>query len=225
MRSVPTAHRPGGAPPARTSGARSASVDDDRLALQRRANADLVDQVLQDPRAGLAAMHDRFARDVNRLVWRLMGADADHDDLVQQVFFRILTSVHRLRDPERLEGWVRAVTVNTVRAELRRRSLRRLLWWQIPETNVHGDLAREVEARDLVYRSLEVLEKLPAQERIVFGLVHLEDLTLPEVAEACGFSLMTAKRRLAAARRRIEALVRTRPDLLERLRAGRGISS
>lgn len=225
MRSVPTAHKPGGTSPARTTGARPSGLDDDRAALQRRANADLVDQVLQDPRAGLAAMHDRFARDVNRLVWRLMGADSDHDDLVQQVFFRILTSVHRLRDPERLEAWVRAVTVNTVRGELRRRTLRRILWWQIPESNVQGDLTREVEARDLLYQSLKVLEKLPAQERIVFGLVHLEDLTLPEVAEACGYSLMTAKRRLAAARRRIEALVRTRPELLEQLRAGRGISS
>lgn len=221
MRSVPAAQRPGSV--------RSAHplpmTDEDRAALQRRANADLVDQMLRDPRAGLAAMHDRFARDVNRIVWRLLGADADHDDIVQQVFFRVLTSIHRLRDPDRLEAWVRAITVNTVRGELRRRSLRRLLWWQTPDVQHHGDLSQEMEARDLVYRSLQVLEKLPAQERIVFGLYHIEDLSLPEVAEICGYSLMTAKRRLAAARRRVEALVRSRPELLERLRAGRGTAS
>lgn len=196
--------------------------EDDRAAQQRRANAQLVEQVLQDPRAGLAAMHDRFAKDVNRLVWRLMGADADHDDLVQQVFFRVLTSMHRLRDPERLEGWVRAITVNTVRGELRSRTVRRLLWLRAPETPRHGDLSQDVEARDLVQRSMEVLDKLPAKERVVFSLYHLEELSLPEVAELCGYSLMTAKRRLASARRRVEALVRAKPELLTLLEQGRG---
>lgn len=215
MRSVPVSHSPRSARPS------SPVPDEDRIAAQRRANAELLERVLQDPPAGLAALHDRFAKDVNRLVWRLLGADAEHEDIVQQVFFRVLTSIHRLREPERLDAWVRAITVNTVRGELRSRAVRRALRWNPPDFHLHGDLNFDVEQRELIQQSVRLLNKLPAHERIVFGLYHLEDFSLPEVAEMCGYSLMTAKRRLAAARRRVEALVRSRPELLERLRAAR----
>jgi DNA-directed RNA polymerase specialized sigma24 family protein len=59
---------------------------------------------------------------------------------------------------------------------------------------------------------------------VVFVLHHVEELSLPEVAEICGHSLMTAKRRLGAARRRFEAMIRSRPELIERLRSAKGKS-
>jgi RNA polymerase sigma-70 factor (ECF subfamily) len=41
---------------------------------------------------------------------------------------------------------------------------------------------------------------LPTAERIAWSLRTIEGLTLPAVAAACGCSLATAKRRIAAAR-------------------------
>ena len=79
-------------------------------------NAALVELAHADPEAGLSELHRRFAGTVNRLVWRLLGPDPDHDDLVQQVFFAMLTSVRQLRDPSKLDVWVRTVTVNAVDA-------------------------------------------------------------------------------------------------------------
>lgn len=197
--------------------------DDEQGELQRRLNAELVDRVLQDPPAGLAALHARFARDVNRLVWRLMGADAEHDDIVQQVFLQMLRSIHHLRDAERLNVWVRAITVNVVRSELRRRTIRRAFLRDHREVEPHGDLAHDVEVRELVRESVELLEKLPSRERVVFVLYNVEGLSLPEVAEICGYSLMTAKRRLGDARRRFDALVARRPALRDKLSPTRGL--
>ena len=67
-----------------------------------RQNAVIIGQVIENPEQGLALLYDRYARDVNRLVWHLLGADADHDDIVQQVFLRMIQSVATLRHPERL---------------------------------------------------------------------------------------------------------------------------
>jgi hypothetical protein len=72
-----------------------------------------VDGLRRGDPATTRALHERFGRLVNRLVWRMLGADLDHDDVVHDVFVNILKSVKSLRDPSSLYAWVYGVTVNT----------------------------------------------------------------------------------------------------------------
>src|SRR5678815_4442087 len=73
-----------------------------------------------------AAIYDLYSADVNRLVWRVLGADPDHDDVVHHVFIQLVTGISKLRDPEAMRVWMASVCVKTVRSEIRRRRLRRL---------------------------------------------------------------------------------------------------
>jgi RNA polymerase sigma-70 factor, ECF subfamily len=193
-----------------------ASADGDEHAARC---AQLVELTRENPEAGLAELHRRYSATVNRLVWRLLGADPDHDDLVQQVFFAMLTSLRQLRDPTRLDFWVRTVTVNAVRQELRKRSVRRFFFRESSHTRRVGDLVDEVESRNLLAQCVGVLDKIPTDQRLVFVLHLVEGHSLRDVAEMCGYSHITAKRRLKAATKRFRTLVQTRPDLLKRLGA------
>lgn len=178
---------------------RGAEIDVEKL---EHRNAYIIGQVLEDPDAGLVLLFDEYSRSVNRLVYRLLGPDADHDDIVQQVFLQMLQSIGKLKSPERLNLWVRSITINIVRSELRKRSVRRSFLRWAPKEEVTGDLNLDVESSDFMRASASALERLPAEERVVFLLYYLEEHTLPEIAEACGFSTMTAKRRLGKARER-----------------------
>jgi len=178
------------------------------------SDVELAELLRGDARRAAPILYERFAPTVNRLVWHLMGADPDHNDLVQQVFLRARRSAPRLREPDRLPQWVRAIAVNTVYAELRRRSVRRLFWRQQPAVRAHADLVRDVEARDLLMRAKAVIEKLPAAERVVFTLFFVEHETLSDIAELLGYSLATAKRRLRKASSRFQKLAANTPELL-----------
>jgi RNA polymerase sigma-70 factor (ECF subfamily) len=171
-------------------------------------------RMLEDPVAASSELFTRFSADVNRLVWRLLGADPDHNDIVQQVFYKVMHHGRRLRDPARLGAWVQSITVNTVYEELRRRDVRRLFAREADTVELHSDLVRDVESRDLLLRAKAVIDKLPAKERIVFLLHFVEERSLLEVAELCGYSLATAKRRLNAANRRFQVLIARNTDLL-----------
>jgi RNA polymerase sigma-70 factor (ECF subfamily) len=166
-------------------------------------NSALVSLVLEDPGRGLAALHDRYARSLNRLVFRLMGPDSEHEDLMQQVFLQIIHSIGKLRSPERLGFWVRSIAVNVVRSELRSRTIRRAFFRKY-RVDDHRDLNDEVDSRSFLALSKAVLERMPTDERLVFSLYYLEEASLPEIAEVCGFSTMTAKRRLSRARTRFK---------------------
>lgn len=165
-------------------------------------NALLVSQAIEDPGAGLVLLYDQYSRSVNRLVYRLLGPDAEHDDIVQQVFLQMIQSITKLKSPERLNLWVRSITINIVRSELRKRSVRRTFLRWAPKDEATRDMNEEIESSEFMRASATALHRLPAEERIVFLLYYLEEHSLPEIADACGFSTMTAKRRLSKARER-----------------------
>lgn len=167
-----------------------------------------------------ALLFDRYEADVNRLVWRFLGADRDHDDLVQQVFMDVLAGVSRVREASGLRGWIVCLTVNKVRTELRKRRVRRLFYGGSSDSVPHPEHNDDHEARDSLRRMYALLDQLAANERLAFVLRYIEGMPLAQAAEACSCSLATIKRHLQRAERHFVALAADDPDLSERLRSG-----
>jgi RNA polymerase sigma-70 factor (ECF subfamily) len=159
----------------------------------------------RDERAA-AWLFDTFEGDVNRIVWSLLGADREHDDIVHEALIMILKSAHQVQDLAKLRRWVRIVTVNAVRLTLRKR--RWLKMFGMLDDDPEGERFEAVvpdegqrEAARHLYRALE---KLPPDERNAVVLRHVEGLELTEVAEACGCSLATIKRWLQRAEAKLQ---------------------
>ncbi|MDD5308519.1 MAG: sigma-70 family RNA polymerase sigma factor [Deltaproteobacteria bacterium] len=146
------------------------------------------------------AFYERFGDTINRRVWRLLGADADHDDVVQQVFENVLSSIRGLRDPSSLGDWIAGVAVNTVRRELRRRKVRRILVLvrEVPDAPaLDGGPEEGANAR----RFYAALDRMRIDDRIVFALRFVDGNTLEDTARLASCSLSTAKRRVERARK------------------------
>lgn len=184
-----------------------------RLSAAPPSTGELLQLMRTEPARGAPLFYDRFQPEVNRLVWRLLGADPDHDDVVQQVFLIALRRVSQVREADKLLLWVRSITVNYVYDEIRKRRLRRLFLREASQGEVHRSLVHDVEVRDFLLRAKRVLDRMPPAERMVFLLHVLEGKALPEIAELCGHSVATAKRRLHRANGRFEKLVGREPEL------------
>ncbi len=173
----------------------------------RGTDDELLERLHADREGNVSLLYDRFSDEVNGLVWRLLGADNDHDDIVQLVFCRLITHVHRVREADKLASWVRSVTVNAVYSELRKRGVRRLFFAaESKRAERFIDGASTLESRDLLSRVYDALDDMPAAERIAFSLRYIEGKQLADVAEMCGCSLATIKRRIARAEQRLEGL-------------------
>jgi len=185
-----------------------AGDDDELLAIVRRGGA-----------TAAALVYDRFGDDVNRVVGRLLGPDADHDDIVHDAFVQILRGLPRLREVGALRGFVRAVAINTVRSELRKRRFRRAFWSsdEAPEPSIEG---LEPEGAETVRRVYGILDRLAADLRIAFTLRFVERHSLAEVAAMTQCSLATVKRRLARATQRFAELAEGDDELARYLNGG-----
>jgi RNA polymerase sigma-70 factor (ECF subfamily) len=153
-----------------------------------------------------AELFERFAPYVARIGLRLLGRESDVDDLIQDVFIAAMRQRHQVRAPEAFRSWLAIIAVRTARRYLRKRKLRALVGIDtLSPTLELRDNGMSPERRALLTRVYQVLEKIPVDQRIAWTLRYVEGEKLEEVAERCGCSLATAKRRIAAAHGRLEA--------------------
>ena len=142
----------------------------------------------------------RFSPYVASIGLRLLGRDDELDDLVQDVFLEAHRGLSSVREPGAVKGWLGRICVRRAVRRLRRRRLRAFLSL---DTLVHNPElvapGASPEVRAEVSRLYEKLERLPALERVVWVLRHLEGESLDEMAALCGCSKSTVQRRLRAA--------------------------
>jgi len=160
----------------------------------------LVEGLRRRDRAAATALFNRTETMVNGLVWRVMGADTEHDDLVQQVFLAAFRNAHHLADASKLDSWMRGVALNTLRFELRRRKWRKLFRFMLPEDDEQPGTTLDPAGAADAHRLYATLDDASPDARLAFVLHVLEGLTLPEVATSLGVSVATAKRRVREAR-------------------------
>lgn len=162
-------------------------------------------------------VHARLAPLVNRLVWTFLGCDAERDDVAHDIFIKILRGVQRVHDPARLEAWAMRVAMNTIKNEFRRRRLRRFFALDVVSEAEHPHFHPDFEGRELLRRTHAVLEALPVGERLAVTLRLIDQASAERIAEVCGFSERTAKRRIASGSERFLRLARRDPLLMARM--------
>ncbi|WP_250028463.1 RNA polymerase sigma factor [Paractinoplanes maris] len=136
----------------------------------------------------VTAWHGRVERYVGRMLGR-----AD-DDVVQEVWLAVVRGLPRLRQPDRFAPWLFAIARRAVMNRLRDA-------YAAPEPAAPDDQPDEASAvvdRELIAGALAAL---PAREREVLLLFHLEDLPLDACAQICAVPVGTVKSRLNRGRR------------------------
>ena len=157
-----------------------------------------------------ALVRDRMGT-VYRLTLAIVGNEADAADATQEAFVAAWRQLGTLRDPGRLDAWLARIAVNAARMVARSR--RRRFVREIPGLSaVAGTLpspgsdASSSAAGDAAVLGA-ALERLPADQRTILALHHLEGRGLSEIAGILGIPTGTAKSRLFAARRALAAAI------------------
>lgn len=176
-----------------------------------------VDPLVQRAQAGdERAFQEIFRRDrnvVSRLVFRLLGPDADLEDVVQDTFVHVYRSIGSFKGEAKFSTWLYRLTTNVVRMHLRRkRSRPRVVTDQVPETPAadgpQQEAPDETAARRQRAQTLyQHLDALSDKKRTVLVLHDLEGVSAEEIAAIVEAPVLTVRTRLFYARRELaEAL-------------------
>jgi RNA polymerase sigma-70 factor (ECF subfamily) len=150
-----------------------------------------------------ADLYARHARYLAGAVYRIMGNDADLDDIVQESFVDAAAGPAPEAGIE-VRAWLVRIAVRQARKILARRRRRRFLGLELGRVSATSVDPRQSDTRDLY----AALDRLDPDERIPWILNRIEGASLEEVASHCGVSLATVKRRISKADERLERRLR-----------------
>jgi len=147
-------------------------------------------------------------------VWasaRRLGVDSSAiDDVVQEILIAIHGNLHTLQRPEALKSWVYSVTRRTVSNHHRAVRARGGKTTTVVDDQLesHQPTPYEVTQKNSELLLLaNLLAELDEPKRELFVLVEIEEMTVPEVADALDIPVNTAYSRLRAARLAFEAAI------------------
>lgn len=193
-------------PPARAP----ASVS--QLAVTEPSDAELVARAQQCDDWAEETLFRRHIGRASQLAQRLLGHNAEADDVVQDAFLIALEELPKLREGQAFSSWLLRIVVHQAHRRYRkRRLLTRLGFVPQDDLDVLSSQARpnlDAETRAELSRLDRCLNRLPANERCAWILRNVENYQLDEVADACACSLATAKRWLKKADDAVRAHVR-----------------
>ena len=167
--------------------------------------------------AAFRTLYERSRSDVARLVYRMLGARSDLEDVIQEVFIQAYKSLKDFRGQSKFSTWLHRVTVNVVLMHRRSARSRPVFADEPPGEPVlrSADLApdEDAERRERMRAFSRLLDRLAEKKRIVFVLHELEGMAPADIANIVGAPVLTVRTRLFYARRELEAMLGEEPAL------------
>jgi RNA polymerase sigma-70 factor, ECF subfamily len=148
---------------------------------------------------------------VHACALRMLGDTATADEVVQDVFTRLLRDGHSFRHESALGTWLYAVTLNQCRNILRRPSFRALADAQRLESTLPDrapDPHQLLEQQERQERLRLAMAQLSADMREVIVLRFASGLSYEEIADVLGCASGTVASRLHRALHRLGATLR-----------------
>lgn len=166
-----------------------------------------------------------YAPRIYHIARRLLGNDADAEDVTQDVLLQVVRKLHTFRGDAQLPTWLHRVTVNAALAHREKRANRQKhetatgneeafdaavgngldsIRLPRPGGETPDEIALAAEQRRVIDRAIA---RLPEQFRDVYVLADVEGLPNSEIGDMLGLSVAAVKSRLHRARLRMRELL------------------
>ena len=152
--------------------------------------------------------HDRawqqHQREIQGFLEHRAGSVAEADDLLQEVFLKVLLQGRAFCELDNPRAWLFRVARNLI-IDRRRLTATREPLQPLPD-DLSAPPAAQIEPVDLLTHCLpSVLSRLSAKDREAIALCDLQGVTMSDYARQLGLSLPAAKSRLQRARLRLRS--------------------
>jgi len=153
--------------------------------------------------AAFEELFDRYNARILYYLRRLVGTDGEAEDVMQEVWVKILRRIGTLREPRALCTWLYRIAHNQAVERLRKQG--REISLEDLEEVPNG--TEDIGALDRVDAAAlhRALDRTSPEHQAVLTLRFMNELSYQEIADVTGCSLGTVKSRLHFAKRALRA--------------------
>jgi len=169
----------------------------------------IIEGCIAGKRASQKQLYDRFAAEMFSVCLRYAHNREEAEDLLQEGFIRVFTSITSFRGEGSLAGWIKRIMINLAINQLKKN--KRVPYHE--DIDGVGDAGKTMEepgeAPEIPHDTLmQWIRELPEGYRTVFNLFVFEEYGHKEIADMLGISESTSKTQLLKARRWLAVKVR-----------------
>lgn len=128
---------------------------------------------------------------------KLVGNEADAEDIVQEAFIRVLSSIGRFRKESKFSTWLYRIVYNESLKRLnekKRENLNLDSENNIPDASVPvEDMFEKISKKEEHKLVNEAMEKLNANEHLVLSLYYPGEKSISEIVRITGFTKSNVK--------------------------------
>ena len=168
------------------------------------SDAELVRDALGGNREAAGQIYDRYVPLVRAIARDASSSSLEADELVQEIFLRVLTQLGTLRQPDHLAGWIVQIARNQV-TEFQRRTVKSRQR-EGPVTLDPVDL-RIAEPREEIERVRSAIEQLQENERLAVHLFYLCEQSAEVAQQVLGLSSSGFYKTIEKARTHLRAIL------------------
>ncbi len=146
-----------------------------------------------------------------RLAYRLLGRKEEAEDIAQEAFIRIWNNLSRFDHQKKFTTWLYTIVSNLCMDRLRARQREEARFERMNPGSADAASADVVDlsAKELAEIVVSIARRLPPQQRLVFTLRDIEDLSVGEVEAITRLPARIVKANLYYARRAVRELLRS----------------
>jgi len=181
--------------------------------------SELIARCQAGDRGALGALYGRYRNEALRFVRHAARNSQDVEDILQEVFLEVASSIRSYAARSCFEGWLRSICVRTALRHMRRRT--RQVGEADPQEaesahlcSVGGeDPGEGFERRERARRIAGLLDQLAPKKRMVLILHDFEGISPKDISQMVGAPVLTVRTRLFYARKELASLARQDPVL------------
>jgi RNA polymerase sigma-70 factor, ECF subfamily len=140
----------------------------------------------------------RVQSELKEFVYKRVKDKALAEDIVHDVFLKVQSKIHQVKEVEKIFGWIYQITRNTITDHYRKQSKSvnpKDLDWESSPPNYNDCVSNAIK---------ELIATLPDKYRIPLEMSELQSMSQLEVAEKLNLNYATAKARVQRARKMLK---------------------
>ncbi len=164
---------------------------------------DLIKECIAQNRTAQKRLYDQYVPLIYGIIKRYVYNHGQADEILNDSFYKILTSLNSYSFKGSFEGWMRRIVINTITDNFRKYIKKEPAYKvDIDTTDIHveGDITGRLGYKEL----LQLIHQLPDTQRAVFNLFVFEQLSHKEIAEQLGINENNSRWHLNDARKRLK---------------------
>lgn len=157
---------------------------------------------------------DTFSSKVYNLSFNLLQNQEDAEDVTQEIFTTVFTSIQQFKGDSKLSTWIYRIAVNKCKEHFRKKSRKKRFGFTISiEQNENADnlLKPHFEHPGIVLENKErasilfsAIEQLPENQKLAFSMHKLEGIPYEEIAVILETSLSSVESLIFRARQNLK---------------------